>query len=235
MQRSALTHERLMRESTDRVERALHSDDLWEHKIAQRILASPGAWHSWELEHSGIMRLVADCSIFRQQAVALRHAALRLIHGKALFEHLKKHSVRGDARARILAHFHPTQIYEHAVVAEHTAYLRKACSFLCASHLGVDVVRDDAFLDPMQQYETLYAQYLDVFCSTLSAQKDAAASSAPALLPLLKQQLNEWRWVILNPKQGLPYLQRESELRRPTGDTQRMHTLKHQKPGGKSD
>lgn len=223
-----------MRESTDRVEHALRGDDAKEHLVARRILASPRSWHSWELEHSALMRHVADLTAFRQQAVALRHTALRLIHGKALFEHLKQHNVRGEERARVLAHFHPTQAYEHAVVAEHTAYLRKACSYLCTSHLGIDVVRDDAFLDPMQQYETLYSEYLVMFCSTLVPRREAQALAAPALLPLLKLQLNEWRWVILNPKQGLPLLQRESELRRPTGDTQRMHTLKS-RPGGKAE
>jgi len=224
-----------MRESTDRVERALRGDDINEHLVAQRILASPGSWNSWELEHSGLMRHIADCTVFRQQALALRHTALRLIHGKALFEYLRKHSVRGEARARILSHFHPTQLYEHAVVVEHTVYLRKACSYLCTSHLGIDVVLDGAFLDPMQRYETLYAEYLEMFCSTLVPRIEGQAVSAPALLPLLKYQLNEWRWVVLNPKQGLPQLQRESELRRPTGDTQRMRSLKNQRPGGKPD
>ena len=63
------------------------------------------------------MRQVADFVVLRNQVVALRHAALRLIHGKALFEYLRKHNVRGKARARILAHFHRTLLYEHAVVA----------------------------------------------------------------------------------------------------------------------
>ena len=98
-------------------------------------------------------------------------------------------------------------------MAEHTVYLRKACSYLCTSHLGIDVVHDGAFLDPMQHYENLYAEYLELFCSTLVPPREAQAVSAPALLPLLKHQLNEWRWVVLNPKQGLPQLQRESELR----------------------
>jgi hypothetical protein len=224
-----------MRESGDRVESALRGEDPYEHLVALRILSSPASWHSWELEHSGLMRHIADCTVFRQQAVALRHTALRLIHGKALFEYLKKHNVRGIARARVLAHFHPTRLYEHAVVAEHSVYLRKACSFLCTSHLGMDVVRDTAFLDPMQHYEALYAEYLELFCSTLVPRVDAQSGASPALLPLLKHQLNEWRWVILNPKQGLPQLERESELRRPTGDTQRMRSLKGQRSGGKPD
>jgi hypothetical protein len=243
VQRSAFSHARLMRESTDRVARALRSRDAKEHVVAQRVLATPGSWNAWELEHSGLMRQVADFVVLRNQAVALRHASLRLIHGKALFEYLKKHSVRGDARAKILAHFHRTLDYEHAVVAEHTVYMRKACSYLCASHLGADLVRDPAFLDPMQEYETLFTEYFELYCSTLipaadadagvDADADADAESEPALLPLLKEQLGEWRWVILNPKQSLPYLRRESELRRPSGDTQKLRLLKFQKPGGK--
>jgi hypothetical protein len=219
-----------MRESTARVESALRSTDAREHVVAQRVLATPGSWHAWELEHSGLMRQVADFVVLRNQAVALRRASLRLIHGKALFEYLKKHNVRGDARANLLQHFHRTLVYENAVVAEHTVYVRKACSYLCASHLGTELVHDPAFLDPMQQYETLFREYFELYCSTLIPTSGEQPEAEPPLLPLLKQQLSEWRWVILNPKQALPYLQRESELRRPAGDTQKLRLLKSQKP-----
>lgn len=226
MQRSAFSHARLMRESADRVERALRSDDVKEHVVAQRVLATPGSWSAWELEHSGLMRQVADFVALRNQAGALRHAALRLIHGKALFEYLRKHSLRGSARAQILSHFHRTLLYEHAVIAEHAIYVRKACSYLCTSHLGADLVRDPAFIDPMQQYETLFTEYFELYCSTLIPQKDEPSACEPPLLPLLKHQLTEWRWVILNPKQSLPHLHRESELRRPAGDTQKLRLLR---------
>ena len=231
MQRSAFSYAKLMRESTHRIESALRSDDTKEHLVAQRILATPGSWSAWELEHSGLMRQVADFVVLRNQAVALRHAALRLIHGKALFEYLKKHNVRGKARAKILAHFHRTLAYEHAVVAEHTVYVRKSASLLCASHLGTDLVHDPAFLDPMTQYETLFSEYFELYCTTLIPSEDPDSEAEPALLPLLKHQLNEWRWVILNPKQGLPHLQRETELRRPAGDTQKLRLLKFPKSG----
>jgi hypothetical protein len=233
VQSSAFSHARLMRESTDRVERAARSDDAKEQVVAQRILASPGSWNAWELEHSGLMRQVADFVALRNQAVALRHAALRLIHGKALFEYLKKHNARSNARAKILAHFHRTLLYEHAVVAEHTLYVRKACSYLCTSHLGSELVHDPAFLNPMQHYEVLFTEYFELYCSTLMPQKGEQSESNAALLPLLKHQLNEWRWVILNPKQSLPHLQRESELRRPFGDTQKMRLVKFPKPSGR--
>jgi len=222
-----------MRESTTRIESALRSRDDAEHWVAQRVLATPGSWSAWELEHSALMRQVADFVVLRNQAVALRHTALRLIHGKALFEYLKRHNVRDQARVNILSHFHRTLMYEHAVVAEHTIYVRKACSYLCASHLGCALVGDPAFLDPMVQYETLFTEYFELYCSTLQPHEDAQSEAEPALLPLLKHQLTEWRWVILNPKQALPHLQRESELRRPTGDTQKLRLLKFPKTGNK--
>ena len=56
----------------DRIESALRSDDAKEHVVAQRILATPGAWNAWELEHSGLMRQVADFVVLRNQAVALQ-------------------------------------------------------------------------------------------------------------------------------------------------------------------
>src|SRR5271155_988860 len=109
-----------MRESTDRIERALRSGDAREQVVAQRVLATAGSWSAWELEHSVLMRQVADFVALRNQAIALRHASLRLIHGKALFEYMKKHNLRGAARAKVLGHFHRTLLYEHAVIAEHT-------------------------------------------------------------------------------------------------------------------
>lgn len=233
MQRSAFSHARLMRVSTDRIETALRSDNAKEHLVAQRILATPGSWHSWELEHSGLMRHVADYSALRHQAAALRRTALRLIHGKALFEFLRSHNVRGTPRARVLAHFHPTHLYSYAVITEHTAYLRKAGSYLCANHVGTDLVQDAVFFDPMQHYENLYTEYFDLYCSTLLSPDAPQTVSERALLPLLKHQLNEWRWVILNPKESLPHVRREGELRRALGDTQRMPKLSIQKPAGK--
>jgi hypothetical protein len=216
-----------MRESTDRIESALHSEDDKDHHIAHRLLETTRSFHSWELEHSGLMRQVAEQGKIQTQALALRHAALRLIHGKALFEYLRTNQVRGEERVKILAHFHPTRLYEYAVVQEHGSYLRKAGSFLCASHLGADLVSDPVFLDPMQHYEGLYREYFTYYCSTLFASEERVESaSIRSLLPLLKHQLNEWRYVILNPHAGVSKVRRESVLRMPVGDTQRLPVLK---------
>jgi hypothetical protein len=230
--RSAISHARLMRESTDRVESALHGNDAKEHLVAHRILESTKSWQLWENEHSSLMRQVAEYGILRTQAAALRHTALRLIHGKALFEYLKKGEVRGEERCQILHYFYPTRGYQYAVISEHGGYLRKACSYICASHVGTGVVQDPTFLDPMQHYEDLYAEYFNLYCSTLFPRDGIESASERSLLPLLKHQLNEWRWMILNPRQSLPRVKRESDIRRPIGDTQRLPILKARFPHG---
>jgi len=71
----------------------------------------------------------------------------------------------------------------------------------------------------------LYTEYFNVYCSTLVESADSRGVSQGALLPLLKKELNEYRWAILDPRRAQPWLRREAELRRPTGDTQRLPML----------
>ncbi|HEX4153617.1 MAG TPA: hypothetical protein VHY75_15525 [Steroidobacteraceae bacterium] len=219
----AISHARLMRESTDRVEAALDSSDAGEQLVARRVLENPAVWDLWEREHSNLMRRLADCGA-RAQLAELKHTNFRLLHGTALFEYLRGSALRGAQRQRLIAHFRPGRSYEAALISEHGAYLRKACSFLCTSHLGSDVVRDPVFLDPMQRYEELYAEYFEMYCATLIAPADEAESKG-ALLPLLKHQLHEYRLAILDPRTAQPFLKREADLRRAGGDTQRLKTL----------
>jgi hypothetical protein len=144
------------------------------------------------------MRQVAHHALRRTQAAVLKKSALRLIHRKAPFEYLRNSAARGEVRRRIIAAFHPTQSYTHAVVAEHGLYLRKACSFLCTSHVGSDVVHDAAFLDPMQRYEALYAEYFALYCSAHFAADPTESSLNTVLLPLLKYQVEECRKAIMS-------------------------------------
>ncbi len=227
MHRNSISHSRLMRESTDRIERALHGGDSKEKLVAHRLSENPATWQLWENEHSGLMRNVAEFGVLRVQAAALRQTSLRLIHGKALFEHLRRNEVRGAKRTKMLNHFYPTRGYQAAVIAEHGGYVRKAGSFMCSNHVGSDLVHDPAFLDPMEHYEALYAQYFDLYCTTLFPEDGGVESASErSLLPLIKHQLNEWRWIILNPRHSRSRVNHERELRRATGETQRLPQLK---------
>jgi hypothetical protein len=226
MLRHAISHARLMRASTDRVQSALTSVDHTEQLIARRIFENPAVWSQWENEHSNLMRQLANCGVRKVQVAALKHANFRLLHGKALFEYLRKSEVRGEDRPQVMAHFRPGRNYENAIISEHALYLRKACSFLCTSHVGSDVVADPAFLDPMQRYEELYDEYFTLYCSALLHRPGDDGEPQGALLPLLKKQLNEYRWAILDPRRAQPWLRREAEIRVATGDTQRMPALR---------
>src|ERR1700689_4199240 len=208
-----------MRESTDRVESALRSDNPIEQLIASRLLESPATFRIWESEHSGLMRTVANTGFRRTQAALLKKAAFRLIHRKALFEYLRDQRVRGSARLRLVATFHPTQDYTRSVITEHALYLRKACSFLCTNHVGGKVVRDPGFSYPMSRYQAIYAEYFKIFCNTYSGANSADTEAQGELLPLLKYQLEEWRMAIMNPQPQMEWPTREAKLGEPTGDT----------------
>lgn len=224
MERHTIGMVRLMRVSNDRVEAALTSSDDSERLVAQRVLENPSIWQQWENEHASLMRPLANCSAPRTQVAALKQTTLRLLHGKALFQYLRQCEVRGTRRQRLLAHFRPGRGYETAIIAEHGEYLRKACSYLCTSHLGADVIGDPGFVDPLQRYEELFTEYFELYCNALLGENDSA--SQQALLPLLKRQLNEQRLAVLDPRGAQPFLRREAKLRRPTGDTQRLPALK---------
>src|SRR5271155_4597633 len=180
-----------MRESTDRVERALRGENSIEQLVASRLLESPAIFRTWESEHSGLMREVANTGFRRTQAALLKKATFRLIHRKALFEYLRDQRVRGSARRRVILTFHPTQDYARSVIAEHEVYLRKACSFLCTSHVGAHVVHDPGFFDPMSRYEALYAEYFQIFCRTHFGPSADEIEPQSELLPLLKYELEE--------------------------------------------
>jgi hypothetical protein len=229
MLRHAISHARLMRESTDRLEAALSSSDSSEQLVARRVLESPFRWQQWESEHSGLMRQLANCGVRRQQVAALKETTFRLLHSKALFEYLKGSEVRGDHRAQLMSYFRPGRSFEAAIITEHAQYLRKACSYLCANHLGVEVVQDAAFLDPMQRYEELYTEYFNLYCGALT-NSGIEAEAQQSLLPLLKKQLQEYRLAILDPRSAQPFLKREADLRRRTGDTQKLPALGSRKP-----
>ncbi len=232
MHRSVIDHVRLMRESTDRVQSALHSADPTEQLVASRLLETPATFSVWESEHAGLMREVANPGFRRTQAALLKKAAFRLIHRKALFEYLRDARPRGALRRRIVAAFHPTQDYTRAVICEHGLYLRKACSFLCASHVGCTLVRDPGFLGPLQLYQALYTDYFRLFCETQIQAEDTGASAPPqstgpqsALLPLLKYELEQCRLAIMNSDTALQRYWADTQARVATGDTVRLPAL----------
>lgn len=221
-------HARLMEESESclaSVARAGPSEDM---AIASQLVEQPTAYRVWESEHSRLLHHVSKHGRLAPQMGALRSAAFALIHRQALFEYIRDRSISGDKRHRLFSLFYSNRDFANAVVAEHANFLRCSSSRFCLDHLAEHLTRDAAFAEPMQLYKEWYTDYFRVFCDVaLAENEDERAMLAPteSLKPLLKLRLREARDAILAMPEVPTSVWREVELRRATGETQRLRRL----------
>ena len=210
MLRHAISHARLMRESTDRVEAALRSSDGGEQLIARRILESAVIWEQWESEHSSLMRQLANCGMLPAQVAALKQTTLRLLHGKALFQYLRHRRSCGERRG----HGHRALSSGPQLRDRHHRRARR----VPAQGLQLSVrepfgQRGRARSRIPRSHAALRGALQRVFRSILQQSWSGATRSRNrerALLPLLKQQLHEYRLAILDPRGAQPFLQARS-------------------------
>jgi uncharacterized glyoxalase superfamily metalloenzyme YdcJ len=224
----AYKHSRLMEESQARVEMAASFDSPADTLVADRILKNPDAYRRWEAEHDRLMRAVSGQARLARQVVALRSTAFGLVHRKAIFEYLRDRQITGTRRHRLIAQFYGIRDYANAVLAEHGNYARCSSSYLCTYHLAERLMQDAAFDEPLRLYERWYSEYFRTFCDVLLAETEEekqAIAPMDALRPLLKYQLAEARKAILEMPQMPAEDWREAQIRRPTGDTQKLRVI----------
>jgi hypothetical protein len=224
----AYKHARLMEESEARVEMAAIIDSPADTLVASRMLEHPDLYRRWEAEHNRLMRAVSEQARLARQVVVLRSTAFALVHRKAMFEYLRDRQLTGAKRRRLFEFFYGFRDYTNAVVAEHGNYVRCSSSYLCTQHLAERLMQDAAFDEPMRIYEERYSDYFQAFCDAEVAEteeeKQANAAMA-ALTPLLKYQLTEVRQAILAMPQMPAEDWREAQIRKRTGDTQKLRPL----------
>src|ERR1700731_4901555 len=224
----AYKHSRLMEESEARVEMAACLDSPADTLVADRILKNPDAYRRWEAEHDRLMRAVSEQARLARQVVALRSTAFGLVHRKATFEYLRDRQIVVARRRRLFAFFCGFRDYTNAVLAEHGNYVRCSSSYLCTHHLAEHLMQDAAFDEPLRIYEQWYSEYYRAFCDVALAETEEeklAIAPMDALKPLLKYQLAEARQAILAMPQMPAEDWREAQIRKPTGDTQRLQAL----------
>jgi hypothetical protein len=195
--RSPINHERLMDASRDRLSAAARSGIPLEELIAARIFDSPRDFLQWESQHAGIMRRITDAGGVVAQKSELLSVALALIHNKALFEYMRTGKVRNTDRFHLIKHFFRNSDYSKSVVSEHGNYIRSAASYMCSSHVGVNVMLDDVFDQPLLQYEQLYGDYFRVYCGAVIAPGRESSQCMEPLLGSLKRQVSDWRHALL--------------------------------------
>jgi hypothetical protein len=162
------------------------------------------------------------------QMGALRSATFASIHRTALFEYIRARSVTGKKRRRLFALFNGTRDYANAVIAEHASFVRSRTSYICLDHLAEQLMRDAAFEEPMQLYAEWYADYFRLFCDVALAETEEermALAALEALKPLLKYRLRQARDSILALPKVPSTVWREVEIRKATGETQKLRRL----------
>ena len=221
-------HARLMEESEARVEMTAVYDSPADALVASRLLGHPQAYRRWEAEHDRLMHSVSGESSLEGQIVALRSAALSLVHRKSIFEYPRAREITLRKRRRFFTLFYGTRDYADAVVTEYGNYVRCLSSYLCTQYLAEHLMEDSALDEALEIYEQRYADYLCAFCDGALAETEEeklAVAPMEALKPLLKHQLAEAREAILEMPQKSARNWREVRLRKSTGDTQRLRGL----------
>jgi len=226
-------HARLMEESEWRIEVAAGSDSP-DDAVVRRILESPGAYRRWASEHNFLLGMVARQPRVDGQVRALRSQAMNLIHRKALYGYLQANPLTGRKRRRLFRLFYGYRDYTNAVLAEHGNYVRCSSSLVCTEYLAEHLMHDAVVADALALYEERYGEYFRAFCDGELAETEEErieAEPLDALRPLLKLQLAEARTAILAMPVAPTKAWREVEIRRPTGETQRLRALYHLMPG----
>jgi len=162
MRTHGLTRAFLMDESEARIVGLAREGSTPQALIARRMIEEPHLYRHWEAEHDRLMRGIAEARA-QQQVAALRSTCFGLIHRKAMFEYLRAQKITGRNRHAVFELVFGDQDYARAVVTEHGNYVRSISSLACSHHLGLALLEDRAFGDPMSRYEARYADYFRAF------------------------------------------------------------------------
>jgi hypothetical protein len=219
---------RLMEESELCIAEAAKCGTPAQMLVASRLLAHPETYRRWESEHFHLMRGVSQHRYLDRQVVALRSTALSQMHRKAVFEYLQERQLTRQQRHKLMSMFHTLEDYAASLIAEHGNYVRGASSYWCSHHLARRLMKDSAFAEPLLLYQERYTDFFRVHCDVELAESEPekqAVEPMRLLQPLLKKQLTEARQEILSMAYRPEKVWREVQIRRPTGDTERLRAL----------
>ncbi len=168
------------------------------------------------------MRGVAARRQRPQQAVELKKIGFMTLHRKAPFEYLRDRQIHGQPRRRLVCALFGTQEYTQTILREHTAYLSSAASFYCTDSLCGDLMRDTAFSEALDHYQTAYNEYYRAYCDSLLAEQAGETSPVESLLPYLRYQLKLIREHMLAGAPEQSEFAKLQSLYHSLGDTQKL-------------
>ncbi|MGH8166131.1 MAG: hypothetical protein ACREQ1_02770, partial [Woeseiaceae bacterium] len=126
------------------------------------------------------------------QVIALRDLEVRLVHRRALIDHIREHQLRGNNRERLFQVFYGPREFQDALLAEHRQYMLAVSSRVSTDHL-IDVMSDPKSKSLLQTYETLYNRYFELYCYVVSAEDRACAEATRDAMTGARQQAERIR------------------------------------------
>ena len=181
-------HQRLMDESEQALWDAIDAKSRRDSRIAAHILSDPKTHRMWVSRHAELVRPVAEQSKRVQQIFALRGVEVRLIHERALIDHIRKHRLGGPERDLMIATFYGPKDIRDAILTEHRQYMLAVSSHLSTDHL-INVMHDPLGNRLLRQYETLYTEYFDLYGYVVRSQDTAWADAAKPLMTAAREQM----------------------------------------------
>jgi hypothetical protein len=180
----------------DESEQALHTAAQQrsgtDARIAKQIIGDSKTHDLWEARHAELVRPVAEQTGRASQVFALRDVEVRLVHRRALIDHLREHQIRGAGRERLFQVFYGPREFQDAVLAEHRQYMLAVSSRVSTDHL-IDVMSDPVSKKLLEEYEALYARYFDLYCYVVGAEDRTCAEATRHLMTNARQQAERLR------------------------------------------
>lgn len=181
-------HQRLMDESEQALLDATDAKSKRESRIAEYILSDPNMHRLWEARHAELVRPVAEQGKRIPQVFALRDIEVRLVHKRALFDHIRHHKLRGLEREQMFAAFYGPKDIQDAILLEHRQYMLAVSSHLSTGHL-INVMYDPLGNRLLRQYAALYMDYFDLYGHVIRSQGDGWADAAKPLMSEAREEM----------------------------------------------
>jgi hypothetical protein len=180
-------HRYLMDESEQALSDAAHGHNQRDGRIARQILGDPKSLRLWESRHADLVLPVAEQNKRAPQIFALRDIEVRLVHRRALIEHIRKHGIVGEERDKLFSVFYGPMDTINAILAEHRQYTLAVSSRVSTDRL-IDVMSDPVSVRLLKEYESLYLKYFELYCFVNSCEDVAMADATKMEMLDLKRR-----------------------------------------------
>lgn len=167
----SLRHRRLMDESEHALHAAVDSENEYDARIAKHVTGDRKIYQVWETSHAQSVLPVAEQSKGAFQILELRELETKLVHQRALIEHIRGNRIRDEERKRVFGLFYGPRDFQNAVLAEHRQYTLAMSSRVSADHL-IGIMHDPKSLRLLKQYEAVFKRYFAMSCYMLKAQNE---------------------------------------------------------------